>query len=494
MGWRGSLLSVIAVLAACPPAAGGASYSIRESRWRVTAPDGLSDWDKVGGAGNIEWRRSTIRRVKLRGKSRRVRISETLRVHYTGLRKEDDGTHNIHCYDRASLKRLLRGKHSGREAHLHRCGSWLEKGGRNRLFAGGGPDYKYDVEICRFDYFGEDRSEVVRAEIEQRWHYLQSDWTPKDGLPPLWRVKPPGYGLFRELTRGLKPKNGRSSRTRPNCDETPAREPIVTEKLKPVKPFGARSERRGGGILISRKPPPAPPPRAAPPKPKKKIDQDLLDRLLGKKSRKRVFTDLSGRRHVKEEGEKKPPLKEHSERFRADLLKDDQVREAYDRWGYMGDEERRRIMGRVAAIHARAYDVPPASLTFGDAKGAGGYYLNGGIVVDSGFDISDPDKAFNIVSHEATHHYQDELIARLKDGRIGPGHELYETARSFQASQSKYCCPTYDCKNRCSYEEYRGQANERHAFEEGEGAVQHLKSGVSRNTLEEYKDIIGGGG
>lgn len=491
MNRRTALLLLCLFSAAWAAARGPKKIKIPDTGWQLMSPSPGGKWRRERGYP-ASWKRTHERVVSIRRKRRRVTIEERLGASLAGARRSG-GRVKPRCGVGKPVGRAKRGERYGRDTLSYKCPAFRYRGGADHPFTGVGVSLNYEVEVCRFG--GGKRAEMAAISITQKWRYYPEDWA-RGEVPPVWKHMPIGRQSYQRMVNTLVPQDGRTRPVGNDCETKTAKdlvkEPLVTGKLKPIKPFGSGGGGRSG-IMISRPDASARPSAPGPPERRRRpVDQGLLDRLLGRKSKKRVFRDITGRAHVREEGEKEPPLREHSQEFRTSLLKDDKVREGYDRWAYLDDEERRRILGRVASLHARAYDMPPASLTFGETAGANGFYRNGSITLSDELDLSDPDSVFGTVAHESTHHFQDGLIARLKDGRIGPGHELYQAALDFEASQSKYCCPTASCRNRCSYEEYRGQANERHAFEEGEGATQHLRRKLSRSTFDEYRDIVRG--
>jgi hypothetical protein len=87
--------------------------------------------------------------------------------------------------------------------------------------------------------------------------------------------------------------------------------------------------------------------------------------------------------------------------------------------------------------------------------------------------FQNPDEALGLLTHEATHHYQRELVAKLRAGRLQPGSEEHGLAEEWSAEMERYCCEY--CEKRCDYAAYRAQSLERTAFEAGEAATVHLR-------------------
>lgn len=243
----------------------------------------------------------------------------------------------------------------------------------------------------------------------------------------------------------------------------------------------------------TRRPPPVDVPKTG-----ADIDRDLLKRLLGGRKRRRVFRGLGGRTYVREEGARLPALERKSQNFVIALLKDDELRHAYDNWSSLGLEKKTKALTRLAQLHAQVWGVPPADMKYEalDSKRTVGFYnhvehamtLN----TNSGM-LNNREMAFNVVVHENTHHFQYKMMAKYNRGEIPPNSDIYGTVQSWIKSEREYCCPE-GCANKCGYSAYRGQALETQAFKEGESATTHLRSGKSRRTFERYLEILRGEG
>ena len=82
---------------------------------------------------------------------------------------------------------------------------------------------------------------------------------------------------------------------------------------------------------------------------------------------------------------------------------------------------------------------------------------------------------------------------RYKAGQLTPGSPEYERALDYKSDRETFCCSTQHCKHigkHCDYSTYRSRAMEFDAFEAGEAAARHLKNSRSRDTYEEYVDIM----
>lgn len=251
-------------------------------------------------------------------------------------------------------------------------------------------------------------------------------------------------------------------------------------KSRPKSSVIAAAPRRGAPLPAPRRvsrirsrpapvPPPSPPPgpRGAKPEPKK-----------------RMFRDLNGRVYVKGEAAQEPSLRQKSRRFKDSLIDDPTVREAYKNWAHLSDAGRRTALIRVAELHAHTYGMTPPEVGFRPLNGAaGGFQPATGIIFidpDTPY-YADRDRIFGTMAHESLHRYQRHMALQVKSGRLRPGHKEYEDARAWLESMENYCCSIEaNCKRHCDYEDYRNQALEAPAFEEGESTTAFLKERLAR--------------
>lgn len=261
---------------------------------------------------------------------------------------------------------------------------------------------------------------------------------------------------------------------RPAAKPAPAAAPAPEGAISETAAAPVREVKEGAPILART------PSRAG-------IDAELLDKLSGSPHIREV-RGLDGRMYTVAD----PPegsVQAKDDRYRLALLKDDQVRRAYDGWGGLDEQAKLAALQRASALQAESYGISPVPVELGPISSPGtlAHYSPAShkITVDSSKRfLKDPDMAFNVISHESRHSYQHQLVERLNAGKLAAGSEEAALAEGFKKSFADYCC--VKCRRSCDYPTYRDQLVERDAFEQGEAATVYLGSELSRATYNEY--------
>lgn len=146
------------------------------------------------------------------------------------------------------------------------------------------------------------------------------------------------------------------------------------------------------------------------------------------------------------------------------LRNDPTIKLARDQWQSLTTEQKKAVLQTISEHHARSYGLPSSPLQYEDLP-AGTYGDCNRIRVRINAKILDTasfTEMADTVIHENTHRYQYGLVDQLNAGQLPPTDDRYGQALLMRANDHCYLsADTY------GYAAYRGQPNERHAFDEG---------------------------
>ena len=172
-----------------------------------------------------------------------------------------------------------------------------------------------------------------------------------------------------------------------------------------------------------------------------------------------------------------------SDKVAADLAGDQDLQHARANWGSLSDADKAAALKKVVDAQSNAMGVPAPEIVVdngmkeGDDTASGVYNHEDGklhINMDPDSNTADFQKALSIAAHENTHHYQDVMMQRLKDGTLKPGDPEYAQTKLFAANNG----PNGYIEPHEGIDAYKNQPLERHAWGNGDKTAQKIVDGM----------------
>ena len=172
-----------------------------------------------------------------------------------------------------------------------------------------------------------------------------------------------------------------------------------------------------------------------------------------------------------------------SDQVAADLAGDQDLQHARANWDTLSDADKVAALKKVVDAQSKAMGIPAPEIVVdngmkeGDDTASGVYSHQDGklhLNMDPDSNTADFQKALSITAHENTHHYQDVMMQRLKDGTLNPGDPEYAQAKLFAANNGPngYIEPHEGIAN------YKNQPLERHAWGNGDKTAEKIVQGM----------------
>jgi hypothetical protein len=167
------------------------------------------------------------------------------------------------------------------------------------------------------------------------------------------------------------------------------------------------------------------------------------------------------------------------------LKGDKDLKKAKKDWGKLSVADKVKDLKKVVEAQSKAMGItPPEIVTFNEPP-KNGLIENGHFDPDDGklhlninpaSSVNDFEKALDLAAHENAHNYQEQLVKKLKDGKLKPGDDEYEQATMFAANDAAGAY--IDPKDASELADYRKQPMEEHSWRTGPATAKAILKGL----------------
>ncbi len=137
------------------------------------------------------------------------------------------------------------------------------------------------------------------------------------------------------------------------------------------------------------------------------------------------------------------------------------LREAYRKWDGLSKERRLQALQELAELFAQVYGTAKLRVEGHDfpkeQDGVLAFHRQDGALLVNASALEERDAAMETVVHQGVHRYQDELIAKVNSGQLGPDDDRYGLVQVMAASRGA-------AQGGGGYAEFRFRPEEAQAF------------------------------